>query len=225
MSLIQIKNNKPTTTSLQVAEYFKKNHAKVLRDIRLILDHDTRANFGLSGYKDKSGKENSMYIIDKDGFILLAMGFTGKKAFEFKKAYIKAFNEMEKQISQPKELTRKELAQLIIEAENEKELLIAENQQKDKAIGHLATAFSHARQAKAKEFKTIDNAIRADLGRSINQKVLKHFAQNAKTQIDYQNAHRNAWQAYFQATGQKYNGEKLASYPEKLDFLKYLNTL
>jgi anti-repressor protein len=93
--LVELINNKATTTSLKVANFFGKDHSKVLRDIKAILDKDTESNFGLSEYKDQSGKTNPMYIIDKDGFTLLAMGFTGQKAFQFKKDYIKAFNELE----------------------------------------------------------------------------------------------------------------------------------
>lgn len=39
-----------------------------------------------------------MYIMNRDGFSLLAMGFTGKKALEWKLKYINAFNEMERQL-------------------------------------------------------------------------------------------------------------------------------
>lgn len=98
--LVTLQDNQALTTSLKIAEFFKKDHSKILRDIKGILDKDTEASFGLSEYKDQSGKSNPMYIIDKDGFTLLAMGFTGQKAFKFKKDYIKAFNQMEAKLKE-----------------------------------------------------------------------------------------------------------------------------
>ena len=50
------------------------------------------ANFRLSEYTDAQGKPRKQYIITKDGFALLAMGFTGAKALQFKIAYINAFS-------------------------------------------------------------------------------------------------------------------------------------
>ena len=55
-------------------------------------------NFEVSSYKDKSGKSNKMYFITRDGFSMLAMGFTGKEAALWKEAYIAAFNAMEKKL-------------------------------------------------------------------------------------------------------------------------------
>lgn len=89
-------------TSLDVAKVFGKRHDNVLADIKLILN-DLRkigtsndlSNFGLVKYKDKKGELRPAYQISRDGFSLLAMGFTGKKALQFKIAFINAFNEME----------------------------------------------------------------------------------------------------------------------------------
>jgi Rha family phage regulatory protein len=58
----------------------------------------THLNFKGSYYKDASGKRNKMYKLTRDGFVFLAMGFTGKKAAQFKIAYIQAFNAMEKEL-------------------------------------------------------------------------------------------------------------------------------
>lgn len=40
-----------------------------------------------------------MYIIFRDGFTLLAMGYTGPEAMRFKLAYIEAFNRMEAELA------------------------------------------------------------------------------------------------------------------------------
>ena len=84
------------TSSRMVAEKFEKRHSDVLRSIANLecSPEFTQRNFALSSYKDESGKENKEYLITKDGFVMLAMGFTGEKAFRFKEAYINAFNSM-----------------------------------------------------------------------------------------------------------------------------------
>ena len=99
-------NGKAVTTSRKVAEVFEKQHKNVLRSIReLKIPEDfDRLNFQPSVYKipnPSGGKpaESPEYLITRDGFTLLAMGFTGKKAMEFKLAYIEAFNEMEKTLN------------------------------------------------------------------------------------------------------------------------------
>lgn len=90
-----------TTTSRNVAEVFGKEHFNVLRDIEnLGCSEDFRKlNFEVSEYKvDGNNKTYHEYIMTRDGFTLLVMGYTGEKAMQFKEAYIKAFNEMEKEL-------------------------------------------------------------------------------------------------------------------------------
>ena len=88
------------TTSLKIAEKFGKEHAHVLRDIRDMECSDTfrESNFGLSSYKSAQGKILPMYEVTKDGFTILAMGYTGKEAMKFKEDYINAFNAMENEL-------------------------------------------------------------------------------------------------------------------------------
>lgn len=85
-------------TSIDIAETFGKRHSDVLRDIDNLecSEEFTERNFALSSYKDSSGKSNRMYHITKDGFTILAMGYTGEKAMKFKENYILQFNAMEK---------------------------------------------------------------------------------------------------------------------------------
>lgn len=84
--------DQPPTNSLLVAEKFEKRHDHVIRDIKNLID--STQNWGQyfmsTTYRDTSGKSNAMYIMNRDGFTLLAMGFTGKKALEFKLQYIEA---------------------------------------------------------------------------------------------------------------------------------------
>lgn len=90
-----------TTTSRDVAEVFGKEHKNVLRDIETLQcsGNFRKLNFELSEYKvDGNNKTYHEYIITRDGFTLLVMGYTGEKAMQFKEAYIRAFNEMEKEL-------------------------------------------------------------------------------------------------------------------------------
>lgn len=88
--------------SRYVAEVFEKDHKHVMRTIRTILDPESglseefrKSNFGLTHYTDSQGRKKPYYCMTRDGFTYLVMGFTGKKAAQFKEAYIKRFNEME----------------------------------------------------------------------------------------------------------------------------------
>lgn len=111
-------NGEAVTTSRAVAEQFGKRHDHVVRDIEEIISQLSDPNFGaanpnfehqtadfaehnfiLSEYTDLQGKTRKQYILTRDGFTLLAMGFTGAKAMQFKVAYINAFNRMESIIS------------------------------------------------------------------------------------------------------------------------------
>ncbi|MCC6117390.1 phage antirepressor KilAC domain-containing protein [Lactiplantibacillus plantarum] len=101
--LVIMKNKQAVTSSLQVAEVFEKNHRDVLEAIRTKM-HSAEFSaqyqkmFVEGSYKDKSGKSNPMYYMNRDGFAFIVMGFTGHKADNFKLQYIKAFNEMEDQV-------------------------------------------------------------------------------------------------------------------------------
>ncbi|WP_300335601.1 Rha family transcriptional regulator [Accumulibacter sp.] len=89
------------TTSLKVAEHFHKQHCHVLRAIRDIRpqvpEEFMLLNFEESSYTDEQGKFRRMLEMTRDGFTLLAMGFTGLTAMPFNLAYIERFNAMEAQ--------------------------------------------------------------------------------------------------------------------------------
>jgi len=92
------KGNDAWVSSRDIAKLFDKEHFHVIRDIdeailKLSIDF-TKTNFGYSKYKDKSGKRNKEYLLNRKSFSLIAMGFTGKKAMDFKVAYIEAFETM-----------------------------------------------------------------------------------------------------------------------------------
>lgn len=89
-----------TTTSNQIAAHFNKRHDTVLRAIRKLecsAEYRLR-NFAESSYRNEQGKEQPCYRLTRDGFVFLAMGFTGKDAAQWKEAYITAFNKMEAEL-------------------------------------------------------------------------------------------------------------------------------
>ncbi|MBD5111486.1 MAG: Rha family transcriptional regulator [Ruminococcaceae bacterium] len=85
-------------SSLDIAEAFEKNHRDVLKAIReLKCPEEFRLrNFAQSTYVNEQNHKQPMCFVARDGFALLAMGFTGEKAMKFKLEYINRFNEMEK---------------------------------------------------------------------------------------------------------------------------------
>lgn len=90
-------------TSLDVSETFDKNHRDVMESIRNIGTTISIAEFSalfyIDEYKASNGKKNPMYVMNRDGFTLLVMGYTGTKAMKFKLDYIKQFNAMEKALN------------------------------------------------------------------------------------------------------------------------------
>lgn len=94
---LAVTHGKITTTSNQIAEHFNKRHDRVLRAIaNLECSPEFRlTNFGETDYIDKNGDTQPSFILTRDGFTFLAMGFTGKDAAQWKESYIAAFNQME----------------------------------------------------------------------------------------------------------------------------------
>ena len=113
-------------SSREVAERFEKQHKDVLETVRnLIAENSAVKNMLFSStYKTDRGREYPEYLMNRDGFSLLVMGFTGSKALEWKLKYIKAFNKMEETIRHS--LTNKDAAILaIVNAEGDIERAVA----------------------------------------------------------------------------------------------------
>lgn len=109
-------SNQPLTNSKLVAEVFGKEHRNVVRDIKNLIEGGVLKNeqtpmFEETTYINEQNKQSyPMFIMNQDGFTLLAMGFNGKKAMEFKLKYIEAFNAMKRQIEQTKPSVPPELS-------------------------------------------------------------------------------------------------------------------
>lgn len=95
------------TDSLKVAEVFGKRHDNVLKALKKIncSKQFNVLHFKAVEYTDEKGEKRPKVLMTQDGFTFLVMGFTGKKAAEFKEAYIKQFNEMREWISKREHLS------------------------------------------------------------------------------------------------------------------------
>lgn len=103
-NLVVIQNNQVVVSSKDIADHFCKHHKDVLENIRHILVAENSATkFFQESSTVYRGREFPIYLMNRDGFSLLAMGFTGKKALQWKLKYIEAFNEMEQQLQAPRE--------------------------------------------------------------------------------------------------------------------------
>ena len=132
-ALVKVENNQIVTDSRSVAEHFGKQHKNVLQTIENLAAENpaTKFLFQKTTFENR-GKQYPMYLMIRDGFSLLVMGFTGTKALEWKLKYIEAFNALERKlkeatydsymISDPVERAKK-----WIEQEKERQKLRAEN--------------------------------------------------------------------------------------------------
>lgn len=102
-------------TSRQVAVDFDKRHSDVIEKIEELIktENSVMTMFIESSYKAGTGKSYKEYLITRDGFSLLVMGFTGSRALQWKLKYIEAFNKMEQALKEPqKQLTPIEMMEL-----------------------------------------------------------------------------------------------------------------
>ena len=113
--ILSTQNGEPVASSRQIAENFGKSHDNVLKGIEnligglvkindtpgLLKNEHTPMFYKTEYTHEQNGQTYPMYLMNRDGFSLLVMGFTGKAALEWKLKYIQAFNAMEKQLATP----------------------------------------------------------------------------------------------------------------------------
>lgn len=113
--ILSTQNGEPVASSRQIAENFGKSHDNVLKGIEnligglvkindtpgLLKNEHTPMFYKTEYTHEQNGQTYPMYLMNRDGFSLLVMGFTGKAALEWKLKYIQAFNEMEKKLATP----------------------------------------------------------------------------------------------------------------------------
>ena len=104
--ITKTEDGKLVVSSRRVADDFKKRHSDVIEKIQQLIkaEKSVMSMFIESSYKAGTGKNYKEYLLTRDGFSLLVMGFNGREALEWKLKYIEAFNAMErklKEISKP----------------------------------------------------------------------------------------------------------------------------
>ena len=180
MKELVFKNNgQIVTNSLLVAEKFEKEHRHILETIRTVMR--TAENSALlhmfheTTYLSSQNKELPMYLMNRDGFSLLVMGFTGQKALNFKLDFISAFNEMEKLAQNPvAHLSKIDLAQMVIESEREKERLQIQNELQQEELKKQAPKVAYYNEVLQSQSTYNTNQIAKELGMSavtLNKKL------------------------------------------------------
>lgn len=188
-------NSQALTNSLLVAEKFGKEHGDVLKAIDALMSK--MSDNQCKGYFDDTSIEVSqpnggvrysrVVVMNRDGFTLLVMGFTGKKALQFKLDYIAAFNAMENELRNPKPLSQLEILQGSVNAliEHDKRLKAVEqrldNMDKEREEnGRLLL------EAKLSDIPTPQQSVRS----RINELVCE-YARATNT------AHRDVWNTIY----------------------------
>lgn len=185
--LVILKNKEAVTTSLQVAEAFEKKHKHVLEAIESVKRSvENSANvedvlnfeqmFVEGNEPDTYGRSRRVFFMNRDGFSLLAMGFTGSKAISFKLKFIEAFNEMEKSIKERMiaiPTTHREMAMLALAANEET------NERVDAIESDLNDLKNNQLLAEP-DYRTISNMVRNKIRVICNQ---QHLNSKAKAEL------------------------------------------
>lgn len=185
--LVIMHDQQAVTTSLQVAENFGKRHDNVLRDIENLRKDvlNFEEMFIESAELDSYGRDRRIYYMNRDGFSLLAMGFTGKKALQFKLKYIDAFNQMEKQLQQQKPLSLPEQISLIAKGYESLAIDVDDIKNRMGLPGNMAHTFTKKRNVKIinvlggkKSNAYCDKVVRAKVYRALFSSYREAFDQD-----------------------------------------------
>ena len=155
-SLVQVADGQIVVSSRNIAEHFEKRHADVLAGIENITTENSVVTpmFCETTYTAGTGKAYKEYLMNRDGFSLLVMGFTGKKALEWKIKYIQAFNAMEEELRKPKAIPEKS------DALQSKRVEIMELNSRTRAANLLLKI---AERTNIPEYKAVCNAKAAEM--------------------------------------------------------------
>lgn len=217
---IEVVNGKPCVTSQQVAEAFGKEHKNIMRDIRETIAKCSKSfsalNFELAEYMDEQGKPRPMYLLTKDGLMMVTMGYTTHEAMTIKEAYINRFNEMERQIAEAEkvllpqtypEALRALAAEVELKEAEKQQRLLAERQ-RDEAIRTKAQIGSR------REATAMNTASRLS---KENAKLIEEYTERgtymAVTAIPFLNEMFKLSKALYQQVG-----KKLTALSERMKF-------
>lgn len=141
----------PVTTSLIVAEIFEKDHKNVIQAIENLVAENSAAKFFAKSSYENRGKQYPMYFMNRDGFSLLVMGFTGEKALKFKIDFIEAFNAMEAELKQVAAIPQSFAEALELAAKQARQL-----EAKEKEIKQLEPKASYAERVLEHDKQFVD---------------------------------------------------------------------
>lgn len=139
---IKYENNQMLVSSVEVAKNFNKKHKTVLntiRELRGVAQNSASLFYESSYIHEQNKQEFPMYLMNRDGFSLLVMGFTGKEALEWKMKYIQAFNEMEQKLNNPEFLVQRTMEYL----KSRCDALLLENKVQSQQIAELKPKASY----------------------------------------------------------------------------------
>lgn len=130
--LVYTKDDRVVTDSITLAAAFEKRHDKVLRDIRNIKCSEKfrLTNFGESEYQNKQGRTMPMFILTYEGFSMVAMGYTGEKAIEFKERFINEFTGTHQNVESREQLSDSANVKRLMQS-YEDQITIRSHQQKE----------------------------------------------------------------------------------------------
>lgn len=185
---IQNKDGQMVVSSREVAQNFEKNHRDVLESIRGLIRgcaENSADLFIKAEYQNEQNKQMyPEYLLTRDGFSLLVMGFTGEKALEWKLKYIEAFNAMEKSLMNLKELSPE--LQLLINMELKQKAMEASITATNERIDHIQEIVRLDSQSWRTDAKKLIVGIARKMGgvdyiRDVNQMIYKYV--DARMQV------------------------------------------
>lgn len=200
------KDGELVVTSRQIARDFEKRHADVLRDIEVYKNRISTTQFCTlfieSEYRASNGKMNKEYLLTRDGFSFLVMGFTGVKADEWKLKYIEAFNKMEQAVMNPYQGLSKELQAIFLVDQKQQEI--------------------DTRVSKLENTMTIDYAQQENLNRCARERLVKILG--GKESKAYKELSKKVfsslWNKYKQVFNvNSYKNTAIKDYERAIDFI------
>lgn len=174
--ILQNKNGQILASSRDVAERFGKEHDKVCRDIKKLLKSQPTklaSEFIESEYLTDRGRTYTEYLLTRDGFSLLCMGFTGDKALEWKLKYIEAFNKMEETIKAGNYLTEEDRLKLMLFSKDVSEVAYAHNRLVEIATAPYIEKAEYHDEVLKKDGLITTTVVAKDLGFSSANKLNK----------------------------------------------------
>ena len=210
--LVIMHDEQAVTTSLKVAESFSKAHRDVMKAIRNLTAQNCAVGnmFDKATYINKQGHKQPMYYMNRDGFTLLAMGFTGDKALQFKLKYIEAFNKMEQVIKE----------QALPQTPEEKLILTMQ------VTGRLDKRMTKVEKdvSDLKDNAEIDSDQRYELERTRKAKVMNvvggansNYYQEKKARKVFSKISKNFHDAFHVS---RYEDVKKKDFPKAIDYIK-----